>query len=96
MDKGQFLCSSYEGCYVHVKFDNQPIVQYSAAEASDGSSNVIFIHNYAGFLQQLRHAKKVMVEAEFYREGWQQLEFSPVGSEVVRFTVRGCYEPSEF
>ena len=76
--KGQFLCS-FEGCYVHVKFDNRPIVQYGAAEPSDGTSNLIFIHNYAGFVQQLKHAKKLTIEAEFYQEGRQQLEFSAAG-----------------
>jgi hypothetical protein len=65
--------------YVHVKFDNQPIVQYGAAEAADGRSDMIFIENYAGFVQRLRRAKKVTIEAEFYQSGWQQLEFSPTG-----------------
>ena len=78
VSKGQFLCT-FEGCYVHVKFDNQPIVQYGAAEAADGRSDMIFIHNYPGFVQRLRHAKKITIEAEFYQAGWQQLEFSPTG-----------------
>ena len=78
VSKGQFLCS-FEGCAVHVKFDSGPIESYGAAEAADGSSDVIFIHNYAGFLKKLRTAKKVMIEAQFYRAGWQQLEFSPAG-----------------
>jgi hypothetical protein len=78
VSKGQFLCT-FEGCTVHVKFDNQPIVSYSAAEAADGRSDMIFIHNYAGLVQHLKHAKTIMIEAEFYREGWRQLEFSPVG-----------------
>jgi hypothetical protein len=79
VSKGQFLCSSFDGCFVRVKFDNQPIAQYGAAESSAGRSDVVFIHNYAGFVQHLSHAKKVTIEAEFYQEGWKQLEFSPVG-----------------
>ena len=78
VSKGQFLCT-FEGCTVHVKFDNQPIVSYGAAEAADGRSDMIFIHNYAGFVQHLKHAKKVTIEAEFYQAGWQQIEFSPAG-----------------
>ena len=78
VDKGQFLCS-FEGCTVHVKFDNQPIVSYGVAEAADGSSNVVFIHNYAGFVKQLRQAKKLTIEAQFYQGGSRQLEFSPAG-----------------
>lgn len=78
VSKGQFLCS-FDGCTVHVKFDNQPIVSYDAAEASDGTSNLIFIHNYVSFVQHLKHAKKVTIEAQFYQSGWQQIEFSPAG-----------------
>jgi hypothetical protein len=79
IEKGQFLCSSFDGCAVHVKFDKRPIEVYSAGEATDGSSNVLFIHNYAGFLKQLRQAKSLTIEAHFYQEGWRQLEFSPAG-----------------
>lgn len=79
ISKGQFMCNSYDGCYVHVKFDNQPIVQYEATESSSGRSDVIFIHNYGAFIQHLKQAKKVIIEAEFYQEGWKELEFSPTG-----------------
>jgi hypothetical protein len=78
IDKGQFTCS-FEGCVVHVKFGNRPIESYSAGEPDDGTSNVLFIHNYAGFVKQLRQAKTLTIEAQFYQEGWRQLEFSSAG-----------------
>lgn len=78
VDKGQFLCS-FESCSVRAKFDNGGILTYSASEPSDGTTNVIFINNSSAFVSRLRHARTVMIEAEFYQEGYRQLEFSPGG-----------------
>ena len=78
ISKGQFLCS-FEGCIVHAKFDNGPIQSFSAGESSDGSSNVVFIRNYAGFLKPLRKSKSLTIEAEYYQAGWPQFDLSPAG-----------------
>ena len=56
-----------------------PIERYGCVTASDGRSNEIFITPEARFLAKLRSASKVVVEAEFYEEGDQQLNFSVKG-----------------
>ena len=79
VDKGQFLCTSFNGCPISVKFDNAPVAKFFAIEPSDGTSNVVFIEGYSRFVERLRRSKKVIIEAEFYQEGYQQIEFSPAG-----------------
>ncbi|MES1201064.1 MAG: hypothetical protein ABUS57_06400 [Pseudomonadota bacterium] len=77
--EGQFLCTSYDGCSVRVKFDNSSVETYSAAEASDNSSNVIFLQNYPRFVRNLKPSSHVQIEAEFYQAGVQQMTFATDG-----------------
>lgn len=81
VDEGQILCHSFSDGHVSVKFDDQPIKRYSCTGASDGSSDVAFINNESGFLANLKKAKKVIIEAEFYRQGNQQFVFDTAGLE---------------
>ena len=43
--KGQFMCHSFTGGHISVKFDNRPIEKFGCTNASDGTSNVIFFKN---------------------------------------------------
>lgn len=75
VESGQIMCNSYSRSYVNVKFDDGPIQRYGCADASDGTSNMVFIEGAKGFLGKLKKSKKVIVEAEFYQNGMQQLAF---------------------
>jgi hypothetical protein len=77
ISKGQFSCAS--DCTISVKFDNGKIEKYSATEPSDGTSNMLFITPYSKFVTKLKKAKHLVVEAEFYNEGVQQIEFEVSG-----------------
>jgi len=79
ISKGQFNCGST--CSVTVKFDNGKLLKYSADTASDGSIDVIFIQGFERFVKQLKTAKKMMIEVEFFQAGSQQLEFDVSGLE---------------
>ncbi|WP_338424346.1 hypothetical protein [Sphingopyxis kveilinensis] len=81
VDSGQILCRSYNDGHISVKFDDQPIKNYGCDGASDGSSDVAFIRNESGFLANLKKAKKVIIEAEFYQQGRQQFMFETAGLE---------------
>lgn len=72
---GQVLCNSFSNTYLNVKFDDGPIKRYSCTDASDGTNNLVFLGNEKGFLAELRKSKKMIVEAEFYANGIQQLTF---------------------
>jgi hypothetical protein len=78
VDRGQFTCSSFLNQSVAVKFDDGPVRSYSCESATDGSSNILFLVPAQRFLKELRHAKTVVIEAEFYQEGKQQLTFNTV------------------
>jgi hypothetical protein len=79
IEKGQFLCNSYDGCTVAMRFDSGKVEKYSAVEPSDGSSDVLFLRPYEKIVSKLRNSKHLTIEAEFYREGRQQIEFDVAG-----------------
>lgn len=75
IEKGQVLCSSYDGCTVLVRFDDQTAVKYSANTAADHSTEVLFINNYSRFVQNMLKAKTVRIAAEIYQQGSPVFEF---------------------
>jgi hypothetical protein len=75
VESGQIMCNSFSRSYINVKFDDGPIQRYGCNEASDGSSDMVFVEGAKGFLAKLKKSKRVMIEAEFYRNGMQQLAF---------------------
>lgn len=79
IQKGQFLCSSYDGCDVSVRFGNGKPKRFSAAEPSDNDSTYIFIRGYNSFVSELRKVDKIYIEAQFYQEGVQTMEFAVDG-----------------
>lgn len=83
-EEGQFLCQSYQACTVRVRFDDGEVSSYSAIGPSDNSTNSVFIQNDDRFLRSLRSSSRVIVEAEFYQAGNQQMTFQTAGLEWPR------------
>jgi hypothetical protein len=92
IERGQFMCGVAVGCVVNVRFDEGKILHYCGSRPSDGSSNVLFLSqrtlavdncdNYfirSSFIPNLYKAKRVRIEANFFREGMQTLEFNVEG-----------------
>lgn len=79
IEKGQFLCNSYNGCDVSVRFGNGKPKRFSAGEPSDNNSTYIFIKGYNSFVSELRKVDKIYIEAQFYQEGVQTMEFAVDG-----------------
>lgn len=73
---GQIMCNSFSNSHINVKFDDGPIQRYGCTDASDGTSNMIFIEGAKGFLAKLKKSKKAVIEAEFYQNGMQQMTFN--------------------
>lgn len=73
---GQIMCNAYSNSHISVKFDDGPVRNYGCTDASDGSNNMIFIQSAKGFLANLKKSKRVMIEAEFYQNGLQQMTFN--------------------
>ena len=79
IEKGQFLCPSYEECAVLVRFDDEQAVTYSGIGPSDNSTVTIFIQNYSRFLQKLLKAKRVRIAANIYQQGAPVFNFDVSG-----------------
>jgi hypothetical protein len=78
IQRGQFLCG-IETCTVNVRFDEGEIRHFAAAEPTDHSTTVLFIEDPSLFLSQLRKAKTVSIEATFFQQGSQALQFDVEG-----------------
>ncbi|MHC8376426.1 zinc ribbon domain-containing protein [Pseudomonas sp. MDT1-16] len=76
VERGQFLCNSYDGCSVSVRFGGGKPQRFSASEPSDNSTTYLFISDYRKFMSQLRKVDEVVIEASFYQSGNQALKFS--------------------
>lgn len=78
IEKGQFLCG-IDSCTVAVRFDQETAQAYSASEAADHRTTVLFLQNYDRFVGNARKSKKVYIEAQFYQEGARVFEFDITG-----------------
>lgn len=76
VERGQFLCNSYDGCSVSVRFGGGKPQRFFASEPSDNSTTYLFISDYSKFMSQLRKVDEVVIEASFYQSGNQALKFS--------------------
>jgi len=76
VDKGQMLCSSYDGCSVTVRFGKGKPVKYKAVAPDDNSSNMVFISNYAAFVANMKKVKNMVIAKTFYKEGDVAFEFN--------------------
>ena len=79
IEKGQFLCRSFGDSAISVKFDEGRVERFRCTDTSDGSSNIAFILPANQFLNKLRRSKKLVIEAEFFREGNRQIIFNTDG-----------------
>jgi hypothetical protein len=78
IEKGQFL-TGIDGCNVLVRFDDDQPITFWAKPAADHSTTMVFLNNYQQFVTNLKRAKKVKIEAPYYQEGNQILEFNVDG-----------------
>jgi hypothetical protein len=79
IDKGQFICNPITGARIEARFDEGPIRRLRCSEPRDGSANLLFLAPEAALVAELRAAHRLTIEAEFYREGSQQLNFTVEG-----------------
>lgn len=75
IEKGQFLCHSYENCIALVRFDDQKASNYSAIGPADNSTETIFIRTYSRFVGNMLKSQRVRISANVYQEGSPVFEF---------------------
>jgi hypothetical protein len=74
--KGQFLTYDEN---IKVRFDEGEPVTYSISSSDDGSADVVFIKNPAGFIANLKASTAIKVEAPFYQAGRKVIYFDTAG-----------------
>lgn len=78
---GQFVCRSYNGTKITVKFDDGPLETFNCKEADSGPDDVVFVSPSARFINRLKAAKVMMLEAPVYEVGNAQVTFNVEGLE---------------
>lgn len=75
-DKGQFLTYDEN---IKVRFDEGEPVTYNISGSDDGSADVVFIKNPAGFIANLKTSSAIKVEAPFFQAGRKVIYFDTLG-----------------
>lgn len=74
---GQIYGSEYNGDnYVTIRFDSNKPVRFYFNEASDGSSDVVFLRKRTAFIQAAKKAHEITVEVPYYQGGRQVFYFT--------------------
>jgi len=89
IDKGQFLCRSYEDCDVLVRFDDGTAQKFAGVGPSDNSSTSVFIRNYDRFLTAMKKANTVRISTEVHQEGSPVFEFDVSGFDENKYLEKG-------
>lgn len=75
VSKGQFISSFSGDKTVRVKFDNEKPVNYTISSPTSGNHDIVFINGANKFINRLKAAQVVKIEAEFYNSGYSVAEF---------------------
>lgn len=78
IEKGQFM-GGVEGTNIKVRFDENRYSEYYCNPASDYDPTVLFLTDVETFIEHLKKAKKLIIEADIYDNGGQEFEFSVDG-----------------
>lgn len=81
VERGQIPCPNYSPCSVLVRFDEKEPKKFEASNPSDGSRNAIFIRNPSLFVNEAKKASSIKIQATFYQNGSQILEFNIEGAD---------------
>lgn len=80
-DNGQFMYS-FSSDYLRVKFDENEPFNVTYNTPSDGSATVIFLKSTSRLIKELKKAQKVKIEAPFFQDGRQVIEFEVDGFDL--------------
>ena len=78
IERGQFLCR-FDGCSVNVQYDGGPVWEYAVTGPADHSTTTLFINEAPEFVSCVRKARVVRIEATFFQQGTQIMEFNVEG-----------------
>lgn len=76
LNKGQFSCSSVDGCEVRIRVDNDEIESYDAQASEDSGLIWITDNHTSRFMNALAAGKRMIVEVGVFRHGDKQYRFA--------------------
>ncbi|MDE5800530.1 MAG: hypothetical protein K2H74_05850 [Paramuribaculum sp.] len=74
ISKGQFN-SSINGTNIKVRFDENEAFTVHCNEASDYSTDILFLSNYNKLLKNLKNSRTMKINVEFFSEGVRTFSF---------------------
>lgn len=89
IERGQIPCTSWDGCSVKVRFDNEKPFIVGASRAEDGSTEAVFLKGYASLERKIRTSKKMLIEVNIYHGGSPVFEFDIDGFDPQRMKPQG-------
>jgi hypothetical protein len=78
VSRGQFN-RSFQGGTARIRFDDKPSQNYSFSAAENGRANIIFFDSEKKLINQMKTARKMIVDIDFYAQGRRQIEFRTAG-----------------
>lgn len=78
VSKGQFN-RSFQGGNASIRFDGKPPVRYSLSAAENGRANIVFFDSAQKLINQMKGARKMVVDIEFYAQSKRHIEFTTRG-----------------
>lgn len=78
-DSLQFTCNSFSGTHLSIKFDAHAVERFGCTDAKGDKFGVAFITPGGRFVNELRNAKHVIIEAEIFQRGDVQMSFNVSG-----------------
>jgi hypothetical protein len=73
INNGQFLTGENHPMYV--KFDNSAPMTFNSTRTSAVGQNTLLLYPVSKFISYIKKARKMLVRAEFYQNGYQEMEF---------------------
>jgi hypothetical protein len=83
IERGQFLCG-VGPCLVQVVFDAGAPKSFQMVRPKDLSSTYLFFADQKKFVEGLHNAAKAKIQATFYQEGDQVMEFDVSGFDATK------------
>lgn len=82
---GQIPCHSYSPCVALLRFDEKPPIRVTSTGPSDGSTTTLFFSGYDILLREIKQAKALRIEVEFFSAGSRMFEFDVAGFDAIKF-----------
>jgi hypothetical protein len=78
LSSGQFN-KSIDGYRVKARFDNKKMKTLYCSGSSDGDNSYVFLNYAHSFISKVKKSKHLIIEAELYDNGIQQMKFNITG-----------------